>query len=155
MHPSPTRPGAPTRNWPALVAYFRQCLEREQMERLQVALERRGYALLRMAEDRLITREASEALITDPSDLQQVRQLIARKGPEENQLLYYAFPLVQQQRSLIPICYTPVRVEGGPGVAVRLIREGDLLLNRRFLTESGELTDAEAAQFARRLGTGC
>ncbi|MFZ5825373.1 MAG: hypothetical protein ACOY94_13820, partial [Bacillota bacterium] len=147
-----THKGVAKRSPINLSAYYRQSLEAEQMLRLQVSLEQKGYALLRHHEDQLITRGAQTALLTDPSDLQQARQLIARAARAEQQSLFYAFPLVAQQRSLIPVCYTQVTAEPGPTPGTLLLRrDGDLLVNRRFLLEDGDLTDAEVAQFVRRL----
>lgn len=153
MHPTPPRRTGPKRIWRTLAAYYRECLEREQMQRLQVSLERKGYALLRDIPDQLITQDAPEAVHTDASDLQQVRQFLARKAPDDNHALYYAYPLVAQQKSLIPVCYTEVTAEPGPAPGSVLIRrQGDLLVNRRYLTEGSDLTETEVADLARQLG---
>lgn len=152
MHPLPTQRPRHRRNWNRLVAYYRQCLEREQMHRLQLSLEAKGYALLRDLADQIVTRGAPEAELIGESDLQQVRQLLARKTRDENQSLFYAFPLVRQHKTLIPVCYTEVSVEQGSKPEMLLLRrQGELLVNRRFLLETADLTDAEVTAFARRL----
>lgn len=77
------------------------------------------------------------------------------QSSDETQGLYYGFPLVAQQKSLIPVCYTQVRAEPGPTPGTVLIRrEGELLPNRRFLMDVGDLTDAGVAEFARHIVTG-
>jgi hypothetical protein len=143
------------RNWAKLADYYRQCLDREQMQRLQVSLDQGGFIRLRSFSDTIITAGAMEAVLTAPTDLPQIRQLLGRKTEGTTQSLYYAFPLVVQQRTLIPIWYTEVQVEPGtaPG-SLRISRAGELLVNRRFLLESGDLTESEVAEFARRLGAG-
>ena len=152
MQPLPTSKGGTRRSWSALAAYYRQCLEREQMMRLQVSLKQQGFALLRGYQDQIITSGAQETIIAEVSDIQQVRQLIARQG--QDQSLFYAYPLVSQPGSHIPVCYTQVSLRAEPhGNGLRMRREGELLVNRRFLTESGDLTEAEVVDLARRIGT--
>jgi hypothetical protein len=125
------------------------------MQRLQVSVEARGYALLRGIADQIITGGAPEALLIDASDLQQVHQLLARQARDETRSLYYAYPVVSQQRSLIPVCYVQVILEPEPASGgIRIRRDGDLLINRLFLLEDGDLTDREVADFARGLRTG-
>src|SRR5262249_40356384 len=111
-----------------------------------------NHALLRYLTDTIISDGAEHAEISHASDLRAVRQFLARQGQQEGQTIYYAHPLVAQAGVKIPICYVAVKVTANPNGGVILARQDRPLVNRRFLRERSDLTEAEAADFARQIG---
>jgi len=139
------------RAWSHLVDYYLKCLEIEQTQTLEVQPQQ-NHALLRYLTDTLISHGAKCAEISHPSDRREVRQFLARKGQQEGQTLYYAYPLVIQDEVKIPICYAAVEVAGNSNGDVILARQDCSVVNRRFLRESSDLTESEVADFVRQIG---
>ncbi len=150
-----TRPPVPPAStlWGSLVQYYRSCLEREQSFAIRVPQDPASFVLLRDIDEHLITRKAITTILSEPVHTQPVLGYLNRRGKGIGGTFVYGYPLVRQEGSLVPLCYTEVRLEPGSAPNTVMLHRGnaELLVNRQFLRGEAGLSDPEVDDLLRSL----